>query len=1119
MAIKDRLIQFILRGRDEMSPEVKKATEAVEELSEEATRLGGALDNAKSAQGLGLALERVRRDVGLAQRSLDQAERQVVDLREALNKNPDAAGLQQSLKDSEREANRARRTLNALEAQLTDAERAAHGAGIDVHNLSDEQRRLGVEVDRARTAVRDNNQVLQQARRDLAAASRAAAEHTSRLAAVRDGMARGARQVLGYAAAYVSLNAAFGLVQKGLNLVRDGINSMLDTGDQFELLGKRMASLMGSVAEGERATAWIKTFAKDTPLELAEVSEAFALLKSYGLDPMDGSLQAIVDKNEQLGGGMERLQGISSALGQAYAKQKLQTEEILQLVERGVPVWSMLEKITGKNAATLQELATKGRLGRDVIAALIKEMGQSAQGAAAEGMGTLTGLVSNLRDTWSDFLDRIAKSGALEYAKQQLKDVADNIDRMDKDGRLDKLASALSKAFTEGAEKVKGFAVRLLDVDFDKLADDSTRWLNGMGEDLDKVIAGVDTFTEKTRTFWNVLTLAGNSADAFWGAFKLGILETASMLASTLPDALGGSKWKEQIDQMAAGVRAGIKTSIDGVVTDFSDLRDSVAGMGKDAVDTAKAGAKETTEAIKSELEQQRMLDQAHADQLVATQHKVRDEAIAAAVAGTAAIEGIGNALSLIDTARTAEQLEGLRRALLSAYQAGILSQQEYAQATGVLNGRLKELGSNAGGAANLVSDLEEKLADLASVQAAISNAKTDVDINAIKKSLRELYEGGKITAQQYNQELQKTAERQKELKAAVGDGAKAQRDKNQAEKEAIVTSEQLRRESGKRMEAERQAGDEAMQRRRKESSDARQDMGAMEGFFGGVMTRVREPLAQMSQAALDAFNKLRGLSSVDMGIDTSDLDATTASLQRVNKALGEISAAQAENTLMSSLGKWSLEMQRNSLQTQQGFLQQKRGLQDLMASYNRGSLTLSQFIAQASSARRTMNLLDESDLGSLESAIQSAKQQMQSMADSTRSTLDSLQDELDQLEGKEDAIAQRRFANRKKELQAQLAEAQSTGSQEAIANAQRAIGLLRDVEEATSLQRQQQEQAKRVEASKQAQANQPVPRQLPARVIRLESSRGQVAQVAVDDEASETALISILEDAAGRAL
>ncbi|MDH0894223.1 MULTISPECIES: tape measure protein [unclassified Pseudomonas] len=1113
MAIKDRLIQFILRGRDEMSPEVKKATDAVEELSQEATRLGEALDSAKSAQGLGLALERVRRDVGLAQRSLDQAERQVVDLRDALSANPAAAGLQQSLRDAEREASRARRTLNTLEAQLTEAERAAHGAGIDVHNLSDEQRRLAAEVDRARTAVRDNNQVLQEARRDLAAASRAAAEHASRLAAVREGMARGARQVLGYAAAYVSLNAAFGLVQKGLNLVRDGINSMLGAGDQFELLDKRMASLMGSVAEGERATAWIKTFARDTPLELAEVSEAFALLKSYGLDPMDGSLQAVVDKNEQLGGGMERLQGIASALGQAYAKQKLQTEEVLQLVERGVPVWTMLEKITGKNAATLQELATKGRLGRDVIAALIKEMGQSAQGAAAEGMGTLTGLVSTLSDTWSDFLNRIAKSGALDYAKQQLKGVADYIDRMDKDGRLDKLATALSNAFKQGGEKAKEFAAELLKVDFEKLTDDTAKWLNSFGQKLDDAKLRLEAFWAPFRTMGNVITGGLSQVAASFIAGAAQIVSVAEELGRVLPDSMGGQRLVEK-SQSAMAVLTGLYDAFsEQAKQDVADIGDAWDVMGEKVADSGDQQAKAAEDAAAATAAS---WDQAVNDALDKSE-ALRAETLRTTIEGQQAIASMASALDLINTAKTVQQLEGLRAALLAAYQSGKLSQEEYAQATGVLNSRMKELGGAAAGAANLVSDLEEKLGDLASVQAAISSAKTDVDINNIRAALRKLYSDGKIGSSEYNAELAKLNARQKELKSAVTDGAKAQKTKNEADKEAIVTSEQLRRESGKRMEAERQAGDEAMQRRRKESSDAKRDMGAMGEFFTGVLSRAREGAGNLSRAALEAFDALRGISTAAPSIDTSGLDATARSLAQVTQQLAEVRAALGQ-PMQSTLGRWMLETQAASLQTQQAFLGQKHSLQSLMGDYERGAISAQQFVSRAQGARRAMGLLDDADLSSLESAIAAANQRMQQMGESTRSTLEGLRDELDGLEGRTEDIERRRFAARMRDMQAQLVEAQAGGDEKAVANAKRAISLLREVEAATAQQRQREEQEKRMEASKQPAASGPAPRQQPDRIVRLES-RGRAVEVAVQSDADETALLGILEDAAGRSL
>lgn len=1110
--IKDRLIQFILRGKDELSPAAKTSAEALDAVSQEAARLGQALDDAKGAQGLGKALERTVRDVALAQRNLSQAEQQVVDLREALNKEPEAAGLQQSLKDAERAAGRARRQLNALDAELADTEKAAKAAGIDTHNLGDEQQRLATEVTQAKQALAANNQELKEAQRAHAAAARSAAEHTSRVDAVRAGMTSGAKQVLGFAAAFVSLNAIMGLVQKGLNLVRDGIYAMLGTGDQYELLGKRMASLMGGIAQGEQATAWIKDFAKSTPLEVKDVTEAFALLKSYGLDPMDGSLQAIVDKNEQLGGGMERLQGISSALGQAYAKQKLQTEEILQLVERGVPAWTLLEKVTGKNAAQLADLASKGKLGRDVIAGLIDEMGRSAEGAAADSMGTLTGLVSNLSDTWSDFLNRIAKSGALDYAKEQLRGVADYIDRMDKDGRLDKLATSLSKAFEQGAEKVKEFAGELVEVDFTKLTDDTTVWLNNFGQKLDEAKVRLEAFWAPFRTLGNTITGGLSQVAASFIAGAAQIVAVAEELGKVLPDKIGGQALVDK-SQSALKVLTGLYEGFSKQAQqDVADIGAAWDGLGGEAEDSA---GRQSGAAASAAAETVASWDAAVSHALGKSED-LRAETLRLTLEGQQAIADMAGALDLISTASSVQELQGLRGALLDAFQTGKLSQEEYAQATGVLSGRIKELQGAATGAANGVSDLEEKLGDLKSVQAAISSAKTDVDINNIRTALRKLYNDGEITASQYNQALKETSERQKELKGAVQQGAKAQQEKNKADEEAIVTSEQLRRESGKRMEAERQAGDAAMQALRKGSEEAKRDMSAVEGFFGGVLTRAREPLAGLSKAALDAYDKLRGIKSADMELDTSSLEATARSLDKVNQQLDATKAALS-NPLTSSLGKWAANMQRTSLETQKAYLGQKAALQSLMERYESGQMTLAGFANAAAAAKSRLGLLDDSDLSGLESAIKSAKEQMKQLGESTRGTLESLQDELDGLEGREADIQRRRFSARQRELQAQLAEAQASGDANAVSNAARAIGLLRQIETATEQQRVRDEQQKRVEAEQKA--TEPAqPSSTPSKIIRLEV-KGKAVDVAVNDSADETNLLSILEEAGLRSL
>ena len=110
---------------------------------------------------------------------------------------------------------------------------------------------------------------------------------------------------------------------------------------------------------------------------------------------------------------------------------------------------------------------------------------------------------------------------------------------------------------------------------------------------------------------------------------------------------------------------------------------------------------------------------------------------------------------------------------MLKAYQAGTLSQQEYANGAGVPNAKLTELKSIASGAALGVSDLSTGLENLKQVQDAISSAKTTVDIQNIRTALGRLYNDGTISAREFNQEQTKLSAKIKELKAAGEEGAK----------------------------------------------------------------------------------------------------------------------------------------------------------------------------------------------------------------------------------------------------------------------------------------------------------------------------------------------------------
>lgn len=219
----------------------------------------------------------------------------------------------------------------------------------------------------------------------------------------------GMRGLLAPVLAYLSFDAA-----------KRGVQELANVGAAAENARRSLQNLYGGVEAGNAAYAGLRDMAVKNGVAFNDLVETAKKLKAFGLDPLNGSLQALIDQNAAVGGSMQDLDGKVLALGQAWAKQKLQGEEILQLVERGVPVWELLQKATGKNVDELQKLSSAGKLGRDVIAALYQELGKANSGAAERGLSSLSGLMAQVSARWEEFKLKIADAGVTEYFKKQL---------------------------------------------------------------------------------------------------------------------------------------------------------------------------------------------------------------------------------------------------------------------------------------------------------------------------------------------------------------------------------------------------------------------------------------------------------------------------------------------------------------------------------------------------------------------------------------------------------------------------------------------------------------------------------------------------------------------------
>lgn len=256
--------------------------------------------------------------------------------------------------------------------------------------------------------------------------------------------------------------------------------TFIKTAAEFERYQIMLNKLQGSPQGGAEALSWIKQLAQETPYAVDEITQSFVKLKAFGLDPMDGTMQAIADQAAMMGGTADTIDGIALALGQAWTKGKLQGEEALQLLERGVPVWDYLAKASkelghngglGYSTEQLQKMASQGELTRKAIKDLVDQMGEASKGAAKAQMNSWNGMISNMGDHWKLFQADVMDSGAFEALKVELNGLLSKLDEMKKTGEYDQLVEQIGtdavnaiRAFADGVSVAKEVGEELLPI-------------------------------------------------------------------------------------------------------------------------------------------------------------------------------------------------------------------------------------------------------------------------------------------------------------------------------------------------------------------------------------------------------------------------------------------------------------------------------------------------------------------------------------------------------------------------------------------------------------------------------------------------------------------------------
>ncbi|MBK1725728.1 hypothetical protein CKO13_01560 [Halorhodospira neutriphila] len=404
----------------------------------------------EASGGMAGSLQRTRdelRRVQAQQRKTGQLQsynQRIRDHAEQLDQaNERLAQLKRQYRDTERPTKTLQKQMAAagkrvskLSSRHTELRKEAHQVrkalqdeGVDTAKLGDEQTRLN-------RRAQDLTQSLERQRRVA-----------GRLSSLKSALGSGWERISGRIGRLARFGAwGGGAAAAGTSAL--GYQAMQAAGGREDFI-TTLRTIEGSAEAARKASEWVDEFATKTPYQLAEVREAYTKLRAYGMDPTNGLLRTLGDTSAAMG---KRIIDSVEAIADAV------NGENERLKEFGIKASTSGDLITYRytDAQGRQQMAQVLKDDRDMIRQTLTRIWRERFGGAMEARSrTWNGMISNLRDQWTRFLNEVAASGPMEELKGNLRSLLRMLNRASEDGRLDRWAEQAGEHIVDAIQTTK----------------------------------------------------------------------------------------------------------------------------------------------------------------------------------------------------------------------------------------------------------------------------------------------------------------------------------------------------------------------------------------------------------------------------------------------------------------------------------------------------------------------------------------------------------------------------------------------------------------------------------------------------------------------------------------
>ncbi|HEX2973033.1 MAG TPA: tape measure protein, partial [Tepidisphaeraceae bacterium] len=283
------------------------------------------------------------------------------------------------------------------------------------------------------------------------------------------------------------------------------------------------------------------------------------------------TLRALGDASAGLGGGKGMLDRLVLALGQVKAKGRLQSDELLQFAESGIPALDFVARGIGKTTEETQKLITEGLVPADVaIRAITSGIEQRFGGMQKNFMGTWEGVKSTIRDVINDISSsvtgRLYKS--LIRAGQGLADFLSSLQRTRSGqvilGALENTYASIGRAI----EGLVGMLPRASQLLADFLQSDKFQTFKVIASNAFEAVkraahSAVSWVMGNWGKMWNTAAAATITGVKVIGGGVAGVTAMIRELLTT--QANGATNWREMFVQMGEAVKGFTMHAVSGL--------------------------------------------------------------------------------------------------------------------------------------------------------------------------------------------------------------------------------------------------------------------------------------------------------------------------------------------------------------------------------------------------------------------------------------------------------------------------------------------------------------------------------------------------------------------------